>query len=103
MVKPIEKSSDLIGNRTRSLPACNAVPQPSIFLTSVQLPVACVIEVTINTVYATLFIYYPLLEDFLFIATCFGSVEPSAGNIHMILPKLLYLQQNRIPIKDNSI
>jgi hypothetical protein len=30
---------------------------------SVQHPVACAIGVTINTVYATLFAYYPLLED----------------------------------------
>jgi hypothetical protein len=46
----------------------------------------CVIEVTINTHF---FIYYPLLEDVLFTATCFGSVEPSSGNIHMILRKII--------------
>jgi hypothetical protein len=50
----------------------------------VQHPVTCIIQVTITTVYATLFIY-PLLEDAFFIATCFGSVEPSSGDIHMIL------------------
>jgi hypothetical protein len=32
---------------------------------SVQHPVVCVIEVTINTTNATLFIYCPLLEDIL--------------------------------------
>jgi hypothetical protein len=58
--------------------------------TSVQHLVACAIEVTINTVYATLFIYYPLLEDVLFIVTCLASFEPSSGNVHMILRKLLY-------------
>jgi hypothetical protein len=64
------------------------------FHTSIQHPVACVIEFAINTVYATLIIYYPLLEYVLFTATCLGSVEPSSGNIlvHMILRKLLYLQ-----------
>jgi hypothetical protein len=64
---------------------------------SVQHPVAYVIEVTINTVYATLFIN-PLLEDVPFIATCFGSVEPSSGSICMILRKLLYLQQTKYRI-----
>jgi hypothetical protein len=56
------------------------------FHTSVQHPVGCATEVTIKTVYATLFIYYPLVEGVL-IATCFGSVEPSSSNIlvHMIL------------------
>jgi hypothetical protein len=52
-------------------------------------------EVTINTVYATLFMCYPVLEDVLVIATRLGSVEPSSGNMHMILRKLLYLQQIR--------
>jgi hypothetical protein len=28
IIMPIEKSSDLIGNRTRHLPACSIVPQP---------------------------------------------------------------------------
>jgi hypothetical protein len=28
-IKSIEKSSDLIGNRTRDLPACSIVPQPT--------------------------------------------------------------------------
>jgi hypothetical protein len=65
------------------------------FHTSVQHPVACAIEVTINTAYATLFVYYPLLEDVLFIATCFGSVGPSSGSIHTILRTLLYLQRIR--------
>jgi hypothetical protein len=51
------------------------------------------VEVTINTVYATLFIYYPLLEDVLFIATCFGSVEPPSDNIHMMSRKLLCLRR----------
>jgi hypothetical protein len=37
-------------------------------------------EVTINTVYTTLFFMYSLLEDFLSIATCFGSLEPYSGN-----------------------
>jgi hypothetical protein len=37
-------------------------------------------EVTIITVYATRFIYYPLLEDILFISQCFSSFEPSSGN-----------------------
>jgi hypothetical protein len=37
----------------------------------------CIIEVTINTIYATLFIYYPLLEGVL--------IKPSSGNKHMIL------------------
>jgi hypothetical protein len=41
------------------------------------------IEVTINTVYPTLLMYYPSLVDVQFIATCFGSIEPSSGNIHM--------------------
>jgi hypothetical protein len=44
------------------------------FHTSVQHPVAFVTEVTINSVYAQLFMYYLLLEDILFIATCFGFV-----------------------------
>jgi hypothetical protein len=57
----------------------------SYFHASVQHPAACAIEVTINTAYATIFMHYPLLEDVLFIATCFGSVEPSSGNIHIIL------------------
>jgi hypothetical protein len=35
------------------------------------------VEVTINTVYVPLLTYYPLLKDVLFIAPCFGSVEPS--------------------------
>jgi hypothetical protein len=65
------------------------------FHVSVPHPVACAIEVTINTVYATYFIYYPLLEDVLFMATCLGSIERSSGNIHMISRKLLYLQQIR--------
>jgi hypothetical protein len=43
------------------------------------------VEIIINTVYATRFIYYPLLENVIFIATCFGSVEPSSSNIHRIL------------------
>jgi hypothetical protein len=42
------------------------------------------------------FMYYPLLEDVLFIATCFGSIEPSSGYIYiyiyMIVRKLLYLR-----------
>jgi hypothetical protein len=54
------------------------------FYTSVQHPVACVIEATINTTNATLFIY-PTLQDVIFIATCFGSVEPSSGNVHFTL------------------
>jgi hypothetical protein len=29
MIRSIEKSSDLIGNQTRDLQACNIVPQPS--------------------------------------------------------------------------
>jgi hypothetical protein len=28
-IRSIEKSSDLIGNRTRDLPACSIVPQPT--------------------------------------------------------------------------
>jgi hypothetical protein len=48
-----------------------------------------------NIICGTLFVYYPLLEDVLFIATFFGSVEPSSRNIHMILRKLLYLQPIR--------
>jgi hypothetical protein len=28
--------------------------------------------------------YHPLLEDVLFIATCFCLIEPSSGIIHMI-------------------
>jgi hypothetical protein len=28
-IRPIEKSNDLIGNRTRDLPACSIVPQPN--------------------------------------------------------------------------
>jgi hypothetical protein len=28
-IRPIEKSSDLIGNRTRDLPNCSVVPQPT--------------------------------------------------------------------------
>jgi hypothetical protein len=59
-----------------------------IFHTSVQHSVACVTEVTINTVYATLFIY-PSLEVVLFIVTCFDSVKLSSGNIHMILQKII--------------
>jgi hypothetical protein len=43
------------------------------------------VEVAINAVYTTLFMHYPLLEDVVFIVTCFGTVEPSSGNIHMIL------------------
>jgi hypothetical protein len=62
------------------------------FHMSVQHPVAFVIEVAINTVYSTLFIYYPLLEDVLFIAAYFGSVELFSVNVHMTLRKLLYLQ-----------
>jgi hypothetical protein len=31
-IRSIEKSSDLIGNRTHNLPACNIVPQPSTLL-----------------------------------------------------------------------
>jgi hypothetical protein len=52
------------------------------FHTSVQHAVARVIDVTLNTVYATLFMYCPLLEDIRFIGTCFRSVEPSSGTIH---------------------
>jgi proteasome assembly chaperone (PAC2) family protein len=51
------------------------------FHTSAQCPVTCVTKVTINTVYATLFIHYPVFEDIIFIATCFGSVGPSSRNI----------------------
>jgi hypothetical protein len=40
--------------------------------------------------------YCPLLEDVLFTAACFGSVEPSSGNMHRILQKLLYLQKTYI-------
>jgi hypothetical protein len=40
--------------------------------TSIQHPVECAIEVTINKIYATFFYYYLSLEDVLFIATCFG-------------------------------
>jgi hypothetical protein len=43
------------------LPTCETIPRTA--------------EVTINTVYATLFMYYPLWEDVLFIPTCFGSVR----------------------------
>jgi hypothetical protein len=28
-IRSIEKSNDLMGNRTRDLPACNIVPQPT--------------------------------------------------------------------------
>jgi hypothetical protein len=28
-IRPIEKSNDLIENRTRNLPACNKVPRPT--------------------------------------------------------------------------
>jgi hypothetical protein len=28
-IRSIEKSNDLIGNRTRDLPACSVVPQPT--------------------------------------------------------------------------
>jgi hypothetical protein len=38
------------------------------FRTSVKHPVACIIEVTINTVYAILLIYYCLVKDVLPIA-----------------------------------
>jgi hypothetical protein len=31
-IRPIKKSNDLIGNRTRDLPACNTVSQPSTLL-----------------------------------------------------------------------
>jgi hypothetical protein len=51
---------------------------------SVQHPVAYATEVTINAAYTTFFLYYPLLEDVIFIATCFGSDEPSSGNIQYI-------------------
>jgi hypothetical protein len=47
---------------------------------NVQHPVSCATEVTINTGYTTVFMYYPLLEDVLFIATRFGSVEPNKVN-----------------------
>jgi hypothetical protein len=59
------------------------------FHTRVQYPVACAIEVTINTVYSTLLMYYPLLVDAFFIVTCFDSIEPSSGNI--ILVKHMYI------------
>jgi hypothetical protein len=49
------------------------------FHTSSQYPVACAIEVTLNTSYTILFMYYTLLEDVLFIATCFGSVSNLIG------------------------
>jgi hypothetical protein len=56
---------------------------------SVQHPVACVTEVCIGTVNATLLIYY-LLWKMLYIVTCFSLIfEPSSGNI---LYKLLHLQ-----------
>jgi hypothetical protein len=38
----------------------------------------------------TLFMY-PLIGRYNFIATCFRSVEPSSGNIHTALRKILYL------------
>jgi hypothetical protein len=38
---------------------------------SVYRPVTCTIEVTINIVYATLFMYYSLLEDVLFLFDMF--------------------------------
>jgi hypothetical protein len=54
--------------------------------TSVQHPVACVMEVTTNTVNATLFIYYPLLEDVLLLR--------HVSDIGRLW-KLLYLQRIR--------
>jgi hypothetical protein len=50
------------------------------------------IQVTINTVYTTLLMYYPLLEN-VFIATRFGPNEIPSGNVQMFLRKLLYLQR----------
>jgi hypothetical protein len=70
----------------------NSGLKDSFFHTSVQHPVACTIEVTINTVYATLFVCFPLLEDVLFIAACFSSVEPSLGNVYCL--KMVLLNRN---------
>jgi hypothetical protein len=59
---------------------------PFFFHTSAQHPVACAIEVTINTVYATLFIYYPLLEDVLNLCSTLQDIlwhiDPVLGNDH---------------------
>jgi hypothetical protein len=38
---------------------------------SVQHPVVCATEVTIITIYKTIFMYYPLLEDILFYCDMF--------------------------------
>ena len=66
----MKNSNDTIGNRARDLPACNAVPQPTV------LPRAPVIQcdrvihpVTHNT--------HTVINTQL--ATCFGYSEPSAG------------------------
>jgi hypothetical protein len=45
-----------------------------------------------NAVYETLTCSYWLQ---LLIATCFGSTEPSSGNVHIILRKLLHTQRIR--------
>jgi hypothetical protein len=66
------------------------------FRRSVQHPVACVNTVTINTVYATVFILHPLLEDVLFYCDTFQfSFEPSSGNMLMISRTLSYPQRIR--------
>jgi hypothetical protein len=68
------------------------------FHRSVQHPVACVIEVTINTVYATL-LYIILYWKMFFYCDMFRFSRPSSSNIYiyiyMSLRKLLYLQRIR--------
>ena len=65
-------SNDTIGNRTPDLPACSAVPQP----TAPPRAPRCVIRYDI-VIYSVTHKTYIVIN--IYLATCFGSSEPSAG------------------------
>jgi hypothetical protein len=55
----------------------------------VQHPVACKIKITTVTVYASLFMYCLLLKDDSHCDMFRFSYEPSLGNIHVVLTKII--------------
>ena len=70
----MKNSSDNIGNRTRDLPACSVVPQPT------TLPRALThIRVQIIYIYIYLFIY---LFYYLYLYIFHGPTAPSGPGLH---------------------
>jgi hypothetical protein len=53
-IKSVEKSNDLIENRTRDIPACNIVPQPT------MLPPALNMVMMVNLFIRLKFVNFPV-------------------------------------------